>query len=179
MHKKERRIKLTDQTSEILDDLIEATGGTASSIINLLLIRYPGISPHAGARLFRKLKGVNSNVVAAPQPATSPHAGKRLIPADFKPDREIAKNAGVDYEQSLQCFIDWAVAGGKKYRDWDATYRNAAKSWLKEKFPHLVRAVPKDRLPDVVPIYSADDCVEPMFGAEDPLGASQPCPPPA
>ena len=165
MQKKERRIKLTDQTSEILDALIEETGGTASSIINLLLIRD---WPRGGARLFRKLNSVSNSSPPHPQPAASPNAGKRLIPADFRPDREIAKNAGVDYEQSLQCFIDWAVAGGKKYRDWDATYRNAAKSWLKEKFPHLVRTVPKEPLPDVVPIFSADDSLEPMFPPSDP-----------
>ncbi len=66
--------------------------------------------------------------------------GKHLLPKDFSPPRSIAKEAGVDYDGGLECFADWANSQGKKYTDWTACFRNACRSWLKEKFPHLRRA---------------------------------------
>tara|TARA_B100001094_G_scaffold23790_1_gene20141 strand:- start:8 stop:568 length:561 start_codon:yes stop_codon:yes gene_type:complete len=65
--------------------------------------------------------------------------GKHLLPKDFAPPRSIAKEAGVDYEGAVECFADWANSQGKKYTDWTACFRNACRSWLKEKFPHLRR----------------------------------------
>ena len=72
----------------------------------------------------------------APQAAKR---GKHLLPKDFAPSRSIAKEAGVDYEGAVECFADWANSQGKKYTDWTACFRNACRSWLKEKFPHLRR----------------------------------------
>ena len=66
--------------------------------------------------------------------------GKHLLPKDFSPPRSIASEAGVDYEGAMECFADWANSQGKKYTDWTACFRNACRSWLKEKFPHLRRA---------------------------------------
>ena len=68
-----------------------------------------------------------------------PKRGKHYLPKDFAPPRSIAKEAGVDYEGAVACFADWANSRGKKYTDWTATFRNACRSWLKEKFPHLRR----------------------------------------
>ena len=65
--------------------------------------------------------------------------GKHLLPKDFSPPRSIAKEAGIDYEGAMECFADWANSQGKKYTDWTACFRNACRSWLKEKFPHLRR----------------------------------------
>lgn len=72
----------------------------------------------------------------APQ---APKRGKHLLPKDFAPPRSIAKEAGVDHEGAMECFADWANSQGKKYTDWTACFRNACRSWLKEKFPHLRR----------------------------------------
>ena len=69
-----------------------------------------------------------------------PKRGKHLLPKDFSPPRSIAKEAGIDYEGAMECFADWANSQGKKYTDWTACFRNACRSWLKEKFPHLRRA---------------------------------------
>ena len=63
-----------------------------------------------------------------------------LLPKDFSPPRSIAKEAGIDYEGAMESFADWANSRGKKYTDWTACFRNACRSWLKEKFPHLRRA---------------------------------------
>ena len=64
---------------------------------------------------------------------------KRLLPSDFSPDKSIAEEAGIDYDGALEAFTDWAKAGGNKYLDWDAGFRTACKSWLKERYPHLRR----------------------------------------
>ena len=69
----------------------------------------------------------------------APKRGKHLLPKEFAPPRSIAKEAGIDYEGAMECFADWANSQGKKYTDWTACFRNACRSWLKEKFPHLRR----------------------------------------
>ena len=81
----------------------------------------------------------NNNIYSTPDipEVKSKARGKRLLPADFSPDKLIADQAGIDYDGALEAFSDWAKAGGKKYLDWDACFRNACKTWLKEKFPHL------------------------------------------
>ncbi len=65
--------------------------------------------------------------------------GLHLLPKDFAPPQHIAQEAGIDYQGALECFSDWANSKGKKYTDWTACFRNACRSWLKEKFPHLRR----------------------------------------
>ena len=84
----------------------------------------------------KKYKQKESAGLETPEPKKR---GKHLLPKDFAPPRSIASEAGVDYEGALECFADWANSRGKKYTDWTATFRNACRSWLKEKFPHLRR----------------------------------------
>ena len=85
----------------------------------------------------KKYKQKESAGLETPEPKKR---GKHLLPKDFAPPRSIAKEAGVDHEGALECFADWANSQGKKYTDWTACFRNACRSWLKEKFPHLRRA---------------------------------------
>ena len=84
---------------------------------------------------YKEKKGIKKEI-RTPQAAKR---GKHLLPKDFAPPRSIAKEAGVDYEGAVECFADWANSQGKKYTDWTACFRNACRSWLKEKFPHLRR----------------------------------------
>jgi len=84
----------------------------------------------------KKYKQKESAGLETPEPKKR---GKHLLPKDFAPPRSIAKEAGVDHEGALECFADWANSQGKKYTDWTACFRNACRSWLKEKFPHLRR----------------------------------------
>ena len=87
---------------------------------------------------YKEKKGIKkeSANVETPEPKKR---GKHLLPKDFAPSRSIAKEAGVDHEGAVECFADWANSQGKKYTDWTACFRNACRSWLKEKFPHLRR----------------------------------------
>jgi hypothetical protein len=85
----------------------------------------------------KKYKQKESSGLQTPEPKKR---GKHLLPKEFAPPRSIAKEAGIDYEGAIECFADWANSQGKKYTDWTACFRNACRSWLKEKFPHLRRA---------------------------------------
>ena len=84
----------------------------------------------------KKYKQKESAGLETPEPKKR---GLHLLPKDFAPPHSIAKEAGVDHEGALECFADWANSQGKKYTDWTACFRNACRSWLKEKFPHLRR----------------------------------------
>ena len=61
------------------------------------------------------------------------------LPDDWKPTKAseaVAINFGYTHGQflkSLDLFKDWAKGGGKIYSDWDATYRNGLRTWLREK----------------------------------------------
>jgi hypothetical protein len=57
------------------------------------------------------------------------------IPDDFDPPREIAENRGIDHEKAIAIFRDWAKGKGHVQADWIATYRNACRTWIKEKMP--------------------------------------------
>ena len=83
----------------------------------------------------KEKKGIKKEI-RTPQTAKR---GKHYLPKDFAPPRSIAKEAGIDYEGAMESFADWANSRGKKYTDWTACFRNACRSWLKEKFPHLRR----------------------------------------
>lgn len=57
-----------------------------------------------------------------------------LLPSDWVPkDKEVAAENGIDYNAALEYFRDWATGANKKYADWNATWRNACRSWLKER----------------------------------------------
>ena len=99
----------------------------------------PPLVPHVRETVdllnIKEKKGIKKEI-RTPQTAKR---GKHLLPKDFSPSRSIAKEAGVDHEGALECFADWTNSQGKKYTDWTACFRNACRSWLKEKFPHLRR----------------------------------------
>ena len=68
---------------------------------------------------------------------------KRVVslPKGWKPKdahKKLAKEKGVDIEAAFDYFKDWAKGGGHKRKDWDATFRNGLKTWLKERCPEGV-----------------------------------------
>lgn len=65
-----------------------------------------------------------------PEPKRRPFT----LPPDWTPNEkhaEIARSRGVDLRLEADKLRDWATAGGKKYLDWDATFRN----WLRNAKP--------------------------------------------
>ena len=151
------RLKFTPEAYAILSDyrdrmVAELRETNWSKAINEIVIEYDHLVRHFHAtpaplsRLssrtretvdlkYKEKKGIKKEI-RTPQAAKR---GKHLLPKDFAPPRSIAKEAGVDYEGAVECFADWANSQGKKYTDWTACFRNACRSWLKEKFPHLRR----------------------------------------
>lgn len=56
----------------------------------------------------------------------------------WKPNKKHEQLAGenkINLKSAVEIFRDWAIAGGKQYVDWDATFRNALKGWLRERAP--------------------------------------------
>lgn len=137
--KQDLRVKINNETHALLDAYCEQSGTTKGQVITDLI--WVSILPRlAHARHILSNMYIN-NIYSTPDipEVKSKTRGKRLLPADFSPDKLIADQAGIDYDGALEAFSDWAKAGGKKYLDWDACFRNACKTWLKEKFPHLRR----------------------------------------
>jgi len=135
--KQDLRIKINNETHQLLDAYCEQSGTTKGQVITDL-IWVSSLPRLAHARHILSNMYIN-NICSTPDisEVKSKTRGKRLLPADFSPDKLIADKAGIDYDGALEAFKDWANAGGKKYLDWDACFRTACKTWLKEKFPHL------------------------------------------
>lgn len=57
------------------------------------------------------------------------------IPDNFSPPRSIAEGEGLDHSIAVAMFIDWAKGKGHTQADWNATYRNACRGWIKERMP--------------------------------------------
>ena len=135
--KQDLRVKINNETHKLLDAYCEQSGTTKGQVLtDLIWSSIPSRLACAGVFLTKYL---NNNICSTPDisEVKSKSRGKRLLPADFSPDKLIADKAGIDYDGALEAFKDWANAGGKKYLDWDACFRTACKTWLKEKFPHL------------------------------------------
>ena len=58
------------------------------------------------------------------------------ISEDFSPPRSIAEGEGLNHSIAVLMFIDWAKGKGHTQADWEATYRNACRGWIKERMPH-------------------------------------------
>ena len=57
------------------------------------------------------------------------------ISDDFAPPRSIAEGEGLDHSIAVAMFIDWAKGKGHTQADWNATFRNACRGWIKERMP--------------------------------------------
>lgn len=61
-----------------------------------------------------------------------------VLPKGWKPNdalKEFAEAQGVDIDAALDYFRDWAKGGSHRRKDWNATFRNGLRSWLKERCP--------------------------------------------
>lgn len=137
--KQDLRVKINNETQQLLDAYCELSGATKGQVLtDLIWVSIPPRLAHARVFLTKYLNN-NICIPSDPSEVKSKARGKRLLPSDFSPSRKIADDAGIDFDGALEAFTDWANAGGKKYADWDACFRNACKTWLKEKFPNLRR----------------------------------------
>ena len=69
------------------------------------------------------------------QPSEPKKKRATQIPDGFDPPKEIAEKHELDHEKAVSYFIDWAKGKGHVQADWTATYRNACRTWIKDKMP--------------------------------------------
>tara|TARA_R110002110_G_scaffold221970_1_gene436024 strand:- start:98 stop:589 length:492 start_codon:yes stop_codon:yes gene_type:complete len=137
--KQELRVKINHETQVMLDAYCEQSGTTKGQVItDLIWGKIPERLAHAGVFLSKYL-GISIYTQGDTIAKKNTSKGLHILPKDFAPDRTIASEAGIDYDGALQAFSDWAKSKGKKYKDWDACFRTACNSWLKERYPHLRR----------------------------------------
>ncbi len=82
--------------------------------------------------------GVGVGCVVESPPPKKPKAMRTAhpIPEDWVPNtshEELASKQSLPLAAAVVFFRDWALAGGKRYVDWDACFRNALKDWLPDK----------------------------------------------
>ena len=61
---------------------------------------------------------------------------KKSVPIDLDwmpKNLDYAREHGLAPETAREYFVTWAVSNEKKYKDWDLTWANACRSWLKNK----------------------------------------------
>jgi hypothetical protein len=137
--KVELRLKINKWIKDELEEYCETFGVSAVSTIVPLLVEYLG-------RASREREVVVNHRLTPNNSRASTNRGndcanskrkkqKHSLPKDFDPPREISEVAGLDHDRAVSAFKDWAVSKGHTYADWNATYRNACRSWLADKFP--------------------------------------------
>jgi hypothetical protein len=57
------------------------------------------------------------------------------ISDNFDPPKSITQEEGLNHELAVQLFVDWAKGKGHVQADWNATFRNACRGWIKERVP--------------------------------------------
>lgn len=102
-------------------------------------VKQTGSKPKAEKGGRRKEKGerIETPPFNPPSKGVTPSPKKKRkhpIPSDWQPSNpSIATQYNLDPVAASQYFIDWAIASGKTYTDWDRVWANACKSWLQEK----------------------------------------------
>ena len=139
LEKVELRLKIPKWISVTLKEYCDTFGTNAVSTITPLLVEYLGHPSRMHEVVVNYKLTPNYSRVSTNRESTSPKSKKKktkhILPEDFDPPREISEAAGLDHDRAVSAFKDWAVSKGHTYADWNATYRNACRSWLADKFP--------------------------------------------
>lgn len=140
MKENEKRIRLADGPNAILEEYCAFHGMTPSAAISPLIAAHLrhicGTPSRAGVSSSRK-SNITYSEKANDKPTPSRKKRACVLPPDFSPPRSIAQDQGLDYLKALEVFKDWAVSSGRRYVDWNATFRNACKGWIPKEYPHV------------------------------------------
>ena len=136
---KELRVRLPEKHHAILEEYCEVYGQTPSSTICGYIVEDLWQALARTRDTYEKLhfSNIYSRASTKCGKSSSKPTKKRAtqIPDDFDPPTEIAERHGLDHKKAVAYFRDWAIGGGKTYVEWELTYRNACRTWLKEKVP--------------------------------------------
>ena len=153
--KTELRIKIPEWIGDLLKEHCELYGVTAVSTITPLLVEY---LRHPSRVRDNSTNCINNIYSAKSASSGKPSKKKRgtQIPDDFDPPSDISEKYGLDHEKAGSFFIDWAKGKGHTQVDWVATYRNACRTWIKEKMP-MTHKGPIYKSLDHIPEYEDEE----------------------
>jgi len=131
--KVEVRLKIPKWISDALKQYCDTFGATPVSTITPLLVEY--LWHPSRVRVIPPECNLNIYSAVSTNRGTSKKKKGTRISEDFSPPRSIAESEGLDYDLALSYFMDWAKGKGHTQADWDATFRNACRGWIKERLP--------------------------------------------
>jgi hypothetical protein len=135
----ELRMRIPDGHREILEEYCRVFGTTPSSTICGYIVEDLWQALARTRVNYEKLHFSNIYSRASTKCGKQSSEPKKKkgtqIPDDFDPPREIAEEHELNHEKAVSYFIDWAKGKGHVQANWISTYRNACRTWIKEKMP--------------------------------------------
>lgn len=135
--KVELRLKIPRWISDALKQYCESFGTNAVSTITPLLVEYlwhPSRAQHILSKNINIIYSADST--KSGKSNSKPRKKKGTTISDnFDPPKSITQEEGLNHEFAVQLFVDWAKGKGHVQADWNATFRNACRGWIKERLP--------------------------------------------
>lgn len=151
---KEIRVKLTEQTELVLQEIRDSLNCTWGTAANVAILSGRNASSNGISKANKGKVATRSDNIAANLPLSasdslyidihnnnnSNHEYQKgeLIPVDFNPPKDIAFSSGLEHDGALFQFTKWAKAKKKRYPCWKEAFRYACNGWLKDANPHLI-----------------------------------------
>ncbi len=135
--KVELRLKIPRWISDALKQYCESFGTNAVSTITPLLVEYLWNPSRAQHILSKNINNIYSDDSTKSGKSNSKPRKKKgtTISDNFDPPKSITQEEGLNHELAVQLFVDWAKGKGHVQADWNATFRNACRGWIKERVP--------------------------------------------
>jgi len=135
--KVEIRLKVPKWISDALKEYCDHFGATPVSTITPLLVEYlwhPSRAQHILSKNINIIYSADST--KSGKSNSKPRKKKGTTISDnFDPPKSITQEEGLNHELAVQLFVDWAKGKGHVQADWNATFRNACRGWIKERLP--------------------------------------------
>jgi len=135
--KVELRLKIPRWISDALKQYCESFGTNAVSTITPLLVEYlwhPSRAQHILSKNINIIYSADST--KSGKSNSKPRKKKGTTISDnFDPPKSITQDEGLNHELAVELFVDWAKGKGHVQADWNATFRNACRGWMKERVP--------------------------------------------
>lgn len=131
------RLKIPRWISDALKEYCTKFGSTPTATIAPLIMAYLGHPSRA-----RHISSRNINCIYSAESTKSGKSNSKqrkkkgtTIPDDFDPPKSITQEEGLNHGDAVSTFVDWAKGKGHVQVDWNATFRNACRGWIKERLP--------------------------------------------
>tara|TARA_A100000172_G_scaffold76672_1_gene60374 strand:+ start:570 stop:1043 length:474 start_codon:yes stop_codon:yes gene_type:complete len=129
--KAELRIKIPQWIKLALDEHCDHFGVTIVSTITPLLVEYLGQATRVRDNSTNCINNIYSKKSGRDVKPSKKKRGSQIAD-DFSPPRDISEKYGLDHENAVDQFIDWAKSSAHVRVDWIACYRNACRNWIKK-----------------------------------------------